>query len=107
MAAGNAEGDAVTSGDFTAYSVDFTQASNSETKLGVKIVAEGTNEATGMAITGPETPSKEVNFSYCNYRFYGFYNICKSYALDLSMMVLHLQVKLLLFMLLRLRMLAV
>ena len=52
MAAGSAEGDAVTSGDFTAYSVDFTQASNSEIKIGIKIAAEGTNAANWMAITG-------------------------------------------------------
>lgn len=52
MAAGNTEGDAVTTSDFTEYSVNFTQASKSEVKVGTKISSEGTNTCNWTAITG-------------------------------------------------------
>ena len=51
MAAGNTEGDAVTTSDFAEYGVDFAQASNSEIKLGIMISSEGTNAANWMAMT--------------------------------------------------------
>lgn len=52
MAAGNTEGDAVTASNFAEYSVNFTQASQSEVKLGTKISSTGTNTCNWTAITG-------------------------------------------------------
>ena len=52
MAADNTEGDAVTATDFTEYDVQFTKTSEGETKVGLKISAEGTNTCNWMAITG-------------------------------------------------------
>ncbi len=84
MAAGNAEGDAVTSGDFTAYSVDFTQASNSETKLGIKIAAEGTNAANWMAITGLKLYKEAPTSVSATIGSNGYTTFASPYPLDLT-----------------------
>ena len=84
MAAGNAEGDAVTSGDFTAYSVDFTQASNSEIKIGIKIAAVGTNAANWMAITGLKLYKEPASTVSVTVTDAGYATYVPSYDLDFS-----------------------
>ncbi len=84
VAAGNAEGDAVTSSDFTAYSVDFTQASNSEIKIGIKIAAEGTNAANWMAITGLKLYKEPASTVSVTVTSAGFATYVPSYDLDFS-----------------------
>jgi hypothetical protein len=84
MAAGYVEGDAVTSSDFTAYSVDFTQASNSEIKLGVKIAAEGTNAASWMAITGLKLYKEAPTSVSTTISAAGYATFNSDFALDLD-----------------------
>jgi|GEM_PF-6664800 len=84
MAAGNAEGDAVTAGTLTAYTVDFTQASNSEIKMGLKISAEGTNAAHWMAIADLKLYKEAPTSVTATISEYGWATFSSDYALDFS-----------------------
>ena len=83
MAAGSTEGDAVTAGSLTAYTVDFTQASSSEIKVGLKISSEGTNAANWMAIADLKL-YKEAAVVSKTLTSAGWSTYCSPYILDFS-----------------------
>ena len=83
MAAGNAEGDAVTAGTLTAYTVVFTQASNSEIKMGLKISAEGTNAAHWMAIADLKLYKEAPTSVTATIGSTGYTTFASPYALNL------------------------
>ena len=83
MAAGEAEGDAVTASDFTEYNVDFGQASNSEIKVGLKISETGTNTCNWMAITGLKLYKEAASVS-ATLGSNGFTTFASPYPLDLT-----------------------
>ena len=84
MAAGDTEGDAVTATDFTEYGVDFTQTSESDIKLGIKISSEGTNTCNWMAMSGLKlykTPASSVSGTIASS---GYSSLASAYGLDFS-----------------------
>lgn len=84
MAAGSTEGDAVTASDFTSYSVDFTQASEGETKVGLKISSEGTNECNWMAITELKLYKEAESQVPASVSAAGYATFSSAYALDFT-----------------------
>ena len=83
MAAGSTEGDAVTATDFTAYTVDFTVASEAETKMGIKISATGTNACNWMAITEIKL-YKEASSVSGTIPSSGYGSLASAYGLDFA-----------------------
>jgi len=86
MAAGDTEGDAITSSDFAAYSVAFTQASESEVKVGIKISSEGTNTCNWTGITSPKLYKEPASSVSATIGSTGWTTFASSYPLDLSSM---------------------
>jgi hypothetical protein len=84
MAAGDTEGDAITSSDFAAYSVDFTQASESEVKVGIKISSEGTNTCNWTGITSPRLYKEPASSVSATIGATGYTTFASPYALNLS-----------------------
>lgn len=84
MAAGSSEGDAVTASNFTAYTVDFTVASEAETKMGLKISATGTNACNWMAITEIKLYKEAPSSVSATIGGTGWTTFASPYALDLS-----------------------
>ena len=83
MAAGDAEGDAVTATNLTAYTVDFTLASEAETKMGLKISATGTNACNWMAITEIKLYKEALSVSGI-IPSSGYGSLASAYGLDFS-----------------------
>ena len=84
MAAGNTEGDAITSSDFAHYSVNFIQASESETKVGIKISAVGINTCNWLAITGLKLFKEPATAVTGTIASSGYSSLASAYALDFS-----------------------
>ena len=84
MAAGATEGDAITSSDFAAYSVAFTQASESEVKVGIKISSEGTNTCNWTGITSPKLYKEPASSVSATLGSNGYATFASPYALDLT-----------------------
>ena len=85
MAAGDTEGDAVTSaGAFADYNVDFSIDAAGETNVGIKISSTGTNTCYWMALTKLKLYKEPVSTVSKTITAAGYATLCSPYALDFT-----------------------